>query len=61
MSVRREYRLLIDTDVVFSGSYRSVMAAYSALLNALQVLEVSSDHVLSVAFQPVVKEGFYGS
>lgn len=54
MSVRREYRLLLDTDVVFSGSYHSVMAVYSALLNVLQLLEVSSDHVLSVAFQPVV-------
>lgn len=55
MSVRKTYNLLMDSIVVASGSYASVLFAYDALTKALYELCMPNPPVLSISFQPVSK------
>lgn len=57
MSVRRAYNLVLDNKVVFSGSYKSVMDAYSISVMLLQEIGFLDSHVLVVSFQPDVLKG----
>lgn len=57
MSVRKVYNLVLDNKVIFSGSYKSVMDAYSVSVMLLQELGFLDSHVVTVSFRPDVLKG----
>lgn len=57
MSVRKVYNLVLDGKVIFSGSYKSVMDAYSVSVMLLQEIGSLDSHVLTVSFKPDVMKG----
>lgn len=57
MSVRKFYNLVLDNKVIFSGSYKSVMDAYSVSVMLLQEIGLMDSHVVTVSFKPDVMKG----
>lgn len=54
MSVRKVYQVIVDSSVVFSGSYASCMSVYESVsrMNDFGLCNVD----VSIAFKPTVKE-----
>lgn len=55
MSVRKVYQLLLDGKEVWSGSYAQVVQCYNSAYEILNLLGDEKDHVLVIAFRPVLK------
>lgn len=51
MSVRKVYQLLLNGQVIATGSYATVVSCYNSTYEALQLL--GSDAALVIAFKPV--------
>lgn len=47
-----EYNVLLDADVVFSGSRKQCDRVYMIVLYVLKRLELDERHVVSVAYYP---------
>lgn len=59
MSVRKVYDVLVDGDVIFSGSYKSAIFVYDAVIKAFDVYKLSlsdysvvPDYSIVIAFKP---------
>lgn len=53
MSVRKVYDVLVDGDVVFSGSYKSALVVYDATIRVFAALSLSTaDYSILIAFRP---------
>lgn len=57
MSVRKVYDLVLDGKAIFSGSYKSVMDAYSISTMILYELHLLDSHILTISFKPDVMKG----
>lgn len=53
MSVRKVYMVIVNGDVVYSGSYASCLSVYDAFSNFFRInFELESTFDISIAFKP---------
>lgn len=54
MSVRKVYQVIVNSEVVFSGSYASCMSVYGSIvyMNDLKLCSVD----VSIAFKPIISK-----
>lgn len=56
MPARKVYTVLVNSNPVYSGSYRAAMDVYSVCIKLVSIFHVSPAPVISVSFIPVFKE-----